>query len=114
MDWKKGIVSGMLIITAMGVLVIGVMLTLVVALIITAIMNDTVVPALNLSTGATANITGVINTVYAFIGSLNSGLAIVGALVLIAIVIAIFGGLGYLGYQAYKGKGKGGSKGGNF
>ena len=112
MDWKKGIVDGLKIIGLMALGLISVFLVMVVALVITGIMNDTVVPALNLSAGTTANITAVVNTVFTFIGSLNSGLGIVGALVLIAIVIAVFGGLGYLGYSKFKGKG--GSQGGNF
>jgi hypothetical protein len=91
MDWKKGIVDGLKLVGVMGVLVIGVMLALIVALIITGIMNDTVVPALNLSNDTTNNITAVVTTVFDFIASLNSGLGIVGALVLIAIVIAVFG-----------------------
>jgi hypothetical protein len=59
MDWKKGIVDGLKLVGVMGVLVIGVMLALIVALIITGIMNDTVVPALNLSNDTTNNITAV-------------------------------------------------------
>ena len=113
MDWKKGITDGLLLVGIMAVLLIGVFIALVVAAIITGIFNDTVVPALNLSNNTDNNISAIVSTVFTFIGSLNSGLEIVGALVLIAIVIAVFGGLGYLGYKAYKGR-KGGDMGGNF
>lgn len=112
MDWKKGIVDGLSIIGVMGLGVIAVMIILVVTLIITGILNDTVVPALNLGAGTTGNITNVTTAVFNFVGSLTSGLGIVGALVLIAIVIAVFAGIGILGYNKFKGSGN--KEGGNF
>ena len=115
MDWTSGIMKGLLLIGALAGAVIGVIIVMLIAVIVGGIFGDTVIPALGLGTAATANATAVITTLFTFIGNLNSGLLIVGALLLIAIVIAVFGGAGYLGYKAYtSGKGKGGNNTGNF
>lgn len=106
----KGVIDVLKMIGFIAVALVGTALAMILVLILMGIMGDTVVPALGLGTTTVANITAVITTIFSFVGTLNSGLQILAALTLIVIVVAIFAGLGFMGYAMFK-KGKGGSSG---
>ena len=84
---------GLVAVIFFGMFIITIVLGFLFKIGLTLGLDNTTIEALN-------NISG---SYYAFLGQLLEGIGLVGSVLLIVILLVVFGGLGYMGYQKVKG-----------
>ena len=105
--WSKNLIKALLLIGG----IIGVIAVIYFSLFIVTIVLGFLFQiggTLGLDGNTTQMLQNISNSFYSFAGQLIEGINLVGSVLLIVILLVVFGGLGYMGYQKVKSMKKGG------
>ena len=100
--WSKNLMKALMLIGA----IVGVIAVVYFGLFIVTIVLGflfQIGSSLNLDNTTVSMLTNISASFYSFAGQLIEGINLVGSVLLIVILLVVFGGLGYMGYQKIKG-----------
>lgn len=99
--WSQNLIEALKLIGILVAIVGGVFFGLFILIIILGFLFS-IGLTLGLDNTTVQALTNVTNAFYAFVGQLTEGISLVGKVLLIVILLVVFGGLGYTGYQKIK------------